>query len=179
MKSAVVAVASVVVLELFALRPAYAGFLDFLLGPPPRTETPYVSTPLEVTIRPHGRPSAKAPKKAQAERPLVLVTPMDPVKDPNWFLSDPTLRKGDVVVLPGRVVVFNGNRGERRRSDFEDLLRTQLVSLKERSRIRAFTDYFNGAVRALKAGPVTALQVERPARQAAPGEVRIVSTVKN
>lgn len=178
MKSAVVVVASVFVLELFALRPAYAGFLDFLLGPPPRTETPYVSTPLEMTIRAKRRPS-KAPKKAQVERPPILVTPMDPVKDPNWFLSDPTLRKGDVVVLPGKVVVFNGNRGERRRSDFEDLLRTRLVSLKERSRIRAFTDYFNGAVRAFKAGAATALQVERPARQTAPGEVRIVSTVKN
>ncbi|KRE03659.1 hypothetical protein ASE61_08400 [Bosea sp. Root670] len=178
MKSAVVVVASVFVLELFALRPAYAGFLDFLLGPPPRTETPYVSTPLEMTIRAKRR-SAKAPKKVQVERPPVLVTPMDPVKDPNWFLSDPTLRKGDVVVLPGKIVVFNGNRGERRRSDFEDLLRTRLVSLKERSRIRAFTDYFNGAVRAFKAGAATALQVERPARQTAPGEVRIVSTVKN
>ncbi len=178
MKSAVVVVASVFVLELFSLRPAYAGFLDFLLGPPPRTETPYVSTPLEMTIRAR-RQSAKAPKKVQVERPPVLVTPMDPVKDPNWFLSDPTLRKGDVVVLPGKVVVFNGNRGERRRSDFEDLLRTRLVSLKERSRIRAFTDYFNGAVRAFKAGAATALQVERPARQTVPGEIRIVSTVKN
>lgn len=178
MKSAAVVVVSVVVLELFALRPAKAGFLDFLLGPPPRTETPYVSTPLEMTIRP-GRRSTKAPKQAQAERPPVLVTPMDPVKDPNWFLSDPTLRKGDVVVLPGKVVVFNGNRGERRRSDFEDLLRTQLVSLKERSRIKAFTDYFSGAARALKAGPATALQVERPAQQTAPGEVRVVSTLKN
>lgn len=177
MKSAVV-VASVVVLELCALQPAHAGFLDFLLGPPPRTETPYVSTPLEMTIRP-GRPSAKAPKKAPVERPPVLVTPMDPVKDPNWFLSDPTLRKGDVVVLPGKVVVFNGNRGERRRSDFEDLLRTQLVSLKERSRIKAFTDYFSGAARALKAGPATAMHAERPAQPTAPGEVRIVTTLKN
>lgn len=178
MKSAAVVVASVIVLELFALRPAHAGFLDFLLGPPPHTETPYVSTPLEMTIRP-GRRSAKAPKQAQVERPPVLITPMDPVKDPDWFLSDPTLRKGDVVVLPGRVVVFNGNRGERRRSDFEDLLRTHLVSLKERSRIKAFTDYFSGAARALKSGPTTALQVERPAQHAAPGEVRIVSTLKN
>ena len=178
MKSAVIIVASVVVLGTFAPRPAHAGFLDFLLGPPPRTETPYVSTPLEVTIRP-GRPSAKAPKKAPVERPPVLVTPMDPAKDPDWFLSDPTLRKGDIVVLPGKVVVFNGNRGERHRSDFEDLLRTKLVSLKERGRIRAFTDYFNGAVRAFKAGPATALHVERPTRQTAPGEVRIVSTIKN
>jgi hypothetical protein len=178
MKSAVIIVASLAVWEVFAPRPAHAGFLDFLLGPPPRTEAPYVSTPLEMTIRP-GRPSSKGPKKAQVERPPVLVTPMDPVKDPNWFLSDPTLRKGDVVVLPGKVVVFNGNRGERRRSDFEDLLRTQLVSLKERSRIKAFTDYFSGAARALKAGSATALQVERPARQTAPGEVRIVSTLKN
>src|SRR4051812_47965381 len=46
--------------------------------------------------------------KAQSPKPIKII-PRDPSGDPiSKILNDPTLRRGDIVVLPGGAKVFNG-----------------------------------------------------------------------
>jgi len=53
-------------------------------------------------------------------------------------MKDPTLRRGDIVVLPGGPKVFKGGRSAPYRlSDFEDVSRTKLVGAKTRRQLTA------------------------------------------
>ncbi|MDR6285201.1 hypothetical protein HNR47_001184 [Methylopila jiangsuensis] len=92
---------------------ARAGFLDWLFGRRPAA----VSAPAhpEVTVS----AASKRPKKKRAAAlkapPVPALTPqeqlartIDPDKTPDWHLVDPTLRRGDVLFLKDRVVVFMG-----------------------------------------------------------------------
>jgi hypothetical protein len=120
--------------------PAQAGFLDFIFGGPqlrPRGEIP-----LEMTVRPE---QPVQPRYGTGDEiPHVKVIPIDPVAVPDWYLVDPTLKPGDIVVLPNKVLVYNGRRAQRRLADFDDLDRSRSLSGKTRERVRLLTEYSHG-----------------------------------
>lgn len=63
-------------------------------------------------------PRQKAPEASSKPKPPVVQ--LDPATDPSWYLRDPTLRRGDIVVTANGVMVYQGGRGsdENRRADF-------------------------------------------------------------
>jgi len=63
----------------------------------------------------------------------------EPVGDPvAALLNDKTLRRGDIVVLPGGPKVFKGGSSvPHRLSDFEDVSKTKLVGAKTRRQVTA------------------------------------------
>lgn len=115
--------------------PAQANFLERLFGVAPRPVLAPESTPLHMTVRPKhrksGQPAATAGKH---EPPIPRVTPMEYANDPLWYLKDPTLKKGDVIVLQDRVVVFNG--GERSYSNFLGFQSSRLLSERGKKQLR-------------------------------------------
>jgi hypothetical protein len=61
--------------------------------------------PFEMTVKPkRHKPRAAAASTKPAEPAVKL----DPATDPHWYLHDPTLRKGDIVVTRAGIVVFDG-----------------------------------------------------------------------
>lgn len=88
----------------------------------PRHAAP-VYEPLEMTVKPR----RKAPKQTASypqvsSKPAPPAVKLDPATDPNWFLADPTLRRGDIVVTRQGVLVYNGRDSDSlRRSDFASL----------------------------------------------------------
>ncbi|GAU85335.1 hypothetical protein BIWAKO_05280 [Bosea sp. BIWAKO-01] len=63
---------------------------------------------------------------------------LDPAADQYWYLDDPTLRRGDIVVTHADVLVFEGRAGQNHRaSDFTALSRSQLVSKATQQRVGA------------------------------------------
>ena len=77
------------------------------------------SDPLEMTVKPR----RKAPKFSETStKPPPPVVQLDPATDPNWYLADPTLRRGDIVVTNRGVLVYQGRDSDAlRRSDFAAL----------------------------------------------------------
>lgn len=77
------------------------------------------SDPLEMTVQPR----RKIPKFSETStKPPPPVVQLDPATDPNWYLADPTLRRGDIVVTNGGVLVYQGrDSDDLRRSDFAAL----------------------------------------------------------
>jgi hypothetical protein len=81
-------------------------------------------------------------RPARRERPRAPVTetasvpagPIDPVQTPDWHLQDPTLRRGDIVVLKDQVLVFKGGRMPFSRADFASLSESDLPA-EERERL--------------------------------------------
>ena len=70
------------------------------------------------------RPRAPRPRAPEAStKPKAPVVQLDPATDPSWYLKDPTLRRGDIVVTANGVMVYQGGRGgdENRRADFASL----------------------------------------------------------
>lgn len=110
------------------------GFFEFLFGgrSQPSYSPYYEPEPLEMTVSPRKK------KKAAKEAPPApkLQTAIDPRKDPDWHLHDRTLRRGDIVVLKGQVLVFDGDRGRRDLGDFTALSRSKLVPASDKQRIR-------------------------------------------
>lgn len=135
------------IIGLGAIAPAQASFLDVLFGRSPAPSYRYVpdGDPLNVTVR------KKAPRKkavVHKETPPVLQkSTLDPAKDPHWYLKDHTLRRGDIVVLPNRVLVMRGNGSDIRPSSFEDIRTSGGISGRERTRILAITQPQPGAMR--------------------------------
>jgi hypothetical protein len=125
---------------------AQAGLLDFIFGWRDRTDIrrPAATAPHpEVTIK--ARPKAKRLAKNRAKPAALALSPkeqlartIDPVKNPRWYLEDPTLKKGDVLVLEDRVLVFAGGEIGRPKS-YVALSRTKLLSAKERARVALIT----------------------------------------
>ncbi|WP_156323352.1 hypothetical protein [Bosea sp. AAP35] len=58
-----------------------------------------------------------------SSKPKPPVVQLDPATDADWYLKDPTLRRGDIVVTASGVMVFQGGRGreENRRAEFSAL----------------------------------------------------------
>lgn len=84
-----------------------AGFFDDLsraiFGNP--TPPASIGPPAAPTVRP--RPSKPRPVNAKPAEPAAK---LDPGNDAYWYLRDPTLRKGDIVVTRSGIVVFDGQR---------------------------------------------------------------------
>ncbi|PZO03665.1 MAG: hypothetical protein DCF30_02265 [Hyphomicrobiales bacterium] len=66
-------------------------------------------------------PRQKAPEVSSKPKPPVVQ--LDPATDPSWYLKDPTLRRGDIVVTASGVMVYQGGRSndDNRRADFTAL----------------------------------------------------------
>lgn len=80
------------------------------------------TTPIYEYDEPQQRmPRQKAPEISSKPKPPVVQ--LDPSSDPNWYLKDPTLRRGDIVVTAQGVMVYQGARGsdDNRRADFTAL----------------------------------------------------------
>jgi len=123
---------------------AQAGLFDFLFGGgaqqrPPQSYAPPPSygRPLDVRVNPQKRKTrgiAKArPTKERTTK--VVNRAINPKDHPNWYLEDPTLRRGDILVLPTGVMVYNGGAKPQTREDFSKLSESRLVSKKDRERI--------------------------------------------
>lgn len=75
----------------------------------PRRAVPVVAVPVEsydplsVTVKPRRQSYPEVSSK-----PSPPVVQLDPSKDPNWYLKDPTLRRGDIVVTARGVMVYQG-----------------------------------------------------------------------
>ena len=55
------------------------------------------------------RPRVHKPRAPEAaSKPKPPVVQLDPQTDPHWYLKDPTLRRGDIVVTAGGVLVYQG-----------------------------------------------------------------------
>lgn len=120
--------------------PASAGFLEALFGG--GSFQPAPSHPVEMTVGPsrsfarprvrrrsavHRRPGRT---RVASHREMQKAVPIDPKRDPNWFLHDPTLRRGDIVVLERGVFVFTERPGSPPYApeDFVSLDKSNLVS---------------------------------------------------
>lgn len=126
------------------------GLLDFLFGWKDRTDiqraAPAPVAHPDITISGKQKPRKVARNKAREPRVAAvglspkeqLARTIDPNKNPNWYLEDPTLRKGDILVLNDRVVVFTGGALGAPKS-YVALSRAKLLTRKERERVAAMT----------------------------------------
>ena len=122
------------------------GFLDALgaalFGHRPATapgvQVPYGGEPLRMRVRPlrqqvGHRSLRKSRKSRVAAAPKAPLVKIDPDADPTWYLADATLRRGDIIVTKGGVVVFEGAAGREHGPDeFAALSETRLVPPSER-----------------------------------------------
>ena len=102
-------------------------------------ETPRLSRPrraARLRIRHASLPGAgKGKAEAVKGKPVVREPERDPV---GKLLNDETLRRGDIVVLPGGVKVFKGGAtAPYRPSDFEDVRASKLLGDKTRRTLAA------------------------------------------
>lgn len=134
MAAAALAAASFV----FAAAPAQAaGLWETLFGAAPRPALAPMpqSDPLHMTVRPKRKKDpAKLDGTAKDGPATPLAKPMDYAGDPFWYLKDETLKKGDIVVLKDRVVVFGG--GERAYANFAAFQSSRLLSDRAKSQLR-------------------------------------------
>lgn len=132
------ALAALAAASLASAAPAQANFLEALFGIAPRQVVAPAPerAPLHMTVRPRapkdGRPGLGA--AAKDTPPAPRVAPMEYANDPFWYLKDPTLKKGDIIVLDGRVVVFNG--GERSYSNFLGFQSSRLLSERSKKQLK-------------------------------------------
>ena len=75
------------------------------------------------------RPAATPVQTAE-----VPAGPIDPAQNKDWYLQDPTLRAGDIVVLTNEVLVFKGGRMPFARENFASLSESDLPK-DERERL--------------------------------------------
>ena len=122
----------------FLPAPASAGFFDILFGRP--DPAPVQSAPLEFDVRSRARAHSR-PRRPRFEARRELATrnarpvaaKIDPVADPDWRLKDPTLRRGDIVVLSSGPVVFEGMPGDTHAlSDFMPLATSRVATALQR-----------------------------------------------
>ncbi|WP_020186639.1 hypothetical protein [Methylopila sp. 73B] len=125
--------ATAVVAASVAAPTAQAGFLDFLFG---RRAPAPVEEYREAPVAPAAPRVDRAPvRKPQLTPQEQLARTIDPVANPDWHLVDPTLRRGDVLFLADRVVVFTGGRiGDA--SSYAPLESSRIVSSSERRALR-------------------------------------------
>ena len=137
---------------------AQAGFFERLFGTESEPEQPryhYQPAPapegaydmpsrrersLDLTVRP--RKERTTIRKERRQRPPADAVetaegpkgPIDPAQNPEWHLQDPTLRRGDIVVLKDQVLVFQGGRMPFTRANFASLSESDLPK-EERERL--------------------------------------------
>ncbi|MGF3022922.1 hypothetical protein ACQVP2_08840 [Methylobacterium aquaticum] len=84
----------------------------------------------------------KADVKAKETKPLVLaVSPLKSLDARTALLRDPTLRPGDIVIMPEGPRVFHGEAGTDKHTmrDFQDVNRPGVVAAKTRKELLAMT----------------------------------------
>lgn len=108
---------------------AQANFLETLFGisrsAPSPNDRP--SNPLHVTVSGKVK-KARTRRVRQSTTAIEAAMPRKPeinASDPHWYLKDTTLRRGDIVVLKNRVLVFQGDARGISLSSFQDLKRTK------------------------------------------------------
>jgi len=114
-------------LSITALPVHAAGLFDDLarafFGAPQRRQVVEPYNPLSVTVKP--RQQRARVKAAAVEAPSTPKPPavqLDPSRDPYWYLKDPTMRRGDIVVTDRGVLVFQGRDADTmHRTDFSAL----------------------------------------------------------
>ncbi|WP_020180978.1 hypothetical protein [Methylopila sp. M107] len=74
---------------------------------------------------------AEAPVAKPIDPKEQLARTIDPGKRPDWYLIDPTLKRGDVLFLADKVVVFRG-RKIGNLADYVPVARTRMLSRKDR-----------------------------------------------
>ena len=164
---------------------ANAGLLDFIFGWRNRTD---LSTP---PTRPTAHPSvtinsasmskkkiARAKKRTpkapvQLSPAEMMARTIDPYSNPNWWLEDPTLRKGDILVLKDRVVVFSGGAVGAPKS-YVALERTKLLSRSERRQVAAMTGFPREPVMLANSVPVVQPKVLKSVSLAGPVQPRVL-----
>lgn len=112
-----------------------AGFLDDLtraiFGNP---------TPPAAIVVPDGpaiKPKPSKPRQAST-KPAEPTVKLDPASDSYWYLRDPTLRKGDIVVTRSGIVVFDGQRAsDHASSDFTALEDTKRLPKAQQQTLEA------------------------------------------
>lgn len=121
----------------FAMTPQAqaAGFLDDLtraiFGNP--TPPAAIGIPDGPAIKP--RPSKPRPVNTKPAEPAVK---LDAASDSYWYLRDPTLRKGDIVVTSRGIVVFDGQRSsDHASSDFTALEGTKRLPKAQQQTLEA------------------------------------------
>ncbi len=162
------------ILSITALPAHAAGFFDDLarafLGAPTRPQAVEPYNPLSVTVKPRRQKSVRA-KAAPVEArstPKPPVVQLDPSSDPYWYLKDPTMRRGDIVVTDRGVLVYQGrNADAMRRSDFAGLGSGDAKSWKRKLQAAAAgarTMFSPGAtrVRTMTAETVEELKIVEP-----------------
>lgn len=165
---------------LLGAAPAQAGLLDFLFGggdgfggARPTYQPSYGGSPLGVRVNPR-RARKIVPAASRGQRPArttrtanrVPAPKIDPVKNPSWYLTDQTLRRGDIVVLKTGVVVFEGGRSPFASEDFTALDKSRLVSKTERDRIQKMAPRTTESDETPQSRPATTAR-ETPPREAA------------
>lgn len=119
--------------------PAEAGFWETLFGAPVRR--PVLAPlperdPLHMTVRPKRKKDdgLKLDGTAKEGPSTPLAKPIEYAKDPFWYLKDETLKKGDIIVLKDRVVVFSG--GERAYANFAAFQTSRLLSDRAKTQLK-------------------------------------------
>lgn len=94
-------------------------FARAFFGRPAAPQAQVYSDPLEMTVQPR----RTVPKFSEtSSKPPPPVVQLDPATDPDWYLADPTLRRGDIVVTNTGVLVYQGRDSDvLRRGDFAAL----------------------------------------------------------
>lgn len=68
------------------------------------------------------RPVAPRPRAEASSKPKPPAVQLDPANNQQWYLKDPTLRRGDIVVTAGGVMVYQGRDADMlRQADFTAL----------------------------------------------------------
>ena len=112
-----------------------AGFWETLFGVPQRpTYAPVPDNPLHMTVRPKRKKGAATLDAGKDGPKPKLVKPMEYANDPFWYLRDETLKKGDIIVLKDRVVVFDG--GGRGYANFASFQTSKLLSAKAKGQLK-------------------------------------------
>jgi hypothetical protein len=108
------------------------GYESFAPAPPdwsPRPSLRRAAPRIQRAARPKPPPKPQPQVARLPEKPAPVLEPPDPEQRPNplaTLLSDPTLRKGDIVMFPDGPRVFRGEQGKRHAAaDFVELSKSK------------------------------------------------------
>lgn len=110
-----ITLSGVAILACLGCGPAQAGFFDELgemfggRGSRSYERSYERSRPMYIRVSPRRyrmRPTRMV-RRDRRKPEVVKAAVIDPAKDPQWFLHDPTLRRGDIVVVKDDVLVFD------------------------------------------------------------------------
>lgn len=126
---------------------AEAGFLDWLFAPRKPAAPIAAAAPAHPAVTIRATPRKRVAQRAKAKPAVIYVDPkaqlaatIDPIANPDWHLIDPTLRKGDILVLADRVLVFSGGRIGIE-ANYVSLDKSRLISKKERLQVAEMTGH--------------------------------------